>query len=80
MWDLSSLTRDQSCIPCIGRWILHHWITREVPKIIIFPNLFLGLKLSPVNAVSSIQHVLEQAQSLGCGGERWGAFRAVSKQ
>ena len=31
MWDLSSLTRDQTCVLCIGRWILNHWTTREVP-------------------------------------------------
>ena len=31
MWDLSSLTRDQTCISCIARWILNHWTTREVP-------------------------------------------------
>ena len=24
-WDLSSLTRDQTHVPCIGRWILSHW-------------------------------------------------------
>ena len=26
----SSQTRDQTCVPCIGRWILNHWMTREV--------------------------------------------------
>ena len=26
----SSQTRDGTCIPCIGRWILNHWTTREV--------------------------------------------------
>ena len=31
MWDLSSLTRDPTHIPYIGRWSLNHWITREVP-------------------------------------------------
>ena len=31
MWDLSSLTRDRTCTPCIGRWSLNHWTTREVP-------------------------------------------------
>ena len=31
MWDLSSLTRDQTRVLCIGRWILNHWTTREVP-------------------------------------------------
>ena len=29
-WDLSSLTRDRTCIPCIGMQILYHWTTREV--------------------------------------------------
>ena len=27
----SSWTRDQIHVPCIGRWILNHWTTREVP-------------------------------------------------
>ena len=36
MWDLSSPTRDQTCIPCIARWILNHWTTREVPYTTIF--------------------------------------------
>ena len=31
MWDLSSLTRDWIRTPCIGRWSLNHWSTREVP-------------------------------------------------
>ena len=30
IWDPSSLTRDQACIPCIAKWILKHWYTREV--------------------------------------------------
>ena len=36
-WDLSSPTRDQICVLCIGRWILIHWTTREVP---IFSEFF----------------------------------------
>ena len=32
MWDVSFLTRDQTHAPCIGRHILNHWTTREVPK------------------------------------------------
>ena len=31
MWDLSSLTRDGTCIPCIGRQSLNDWATREAP-------------------------------------------------
>ena len=26
----SSWVRDGSCVPCIGRWILNHWTTREI--------------------------------------------------
>ena len=31
IWDPSSLARDWTCTPCIGRWSLNHWTTREVP-------------------------------------------------
>ena len=33
--DLSSPTRDQTCVPCIGRWILNYWTTKEVPLIVV---------------------------------------------
>ena len=36
MWDLSSLTRDQTCVSCIGRWILNQWTTREVQPWTLF--------------------------------------------
>ena len=36
MWGLSSLTRDQTCIPCIARWILNHWTSREVSFTFLF--------------------------------------------
>ena len=39
IWDLSSPTRDQTCIPCIGRQILNHWTTREVPSMRTFKKL-----------------------------------------
>ena len=43
MWDLSSPTRDRTCVPCIGRRILYQWTTREVPSlaflIVIEPNV-----------------------------------------
>ena len=31
MWDLSSPTRDQTQVPCIGRRVLNPWTTREAP-------------------------------------------------
>ena len=36
MWDLSSLTKDRTCTPCIGRRSLNHWTAREVPWSSIF--------------------------------------------
>ena len=39
MWDLSSLTRDQTCVPCIGRRILYHWTTREVPLALVLLSI-----------------------------------------
>ena len=42
MWGLCSLTRDWTCIPCVGRQSLNHWITREVPSC-----LFSSLKFPP---------------------------------
>ena len=36
MWDLSSLTRDQTHTPCIGRQSLNHWPTRKSPMLSAF--------------------------------------------
>ena len=61
MWDLSSPTRDQTHVPCIGRQILkHHKFlnTREVPKGCLFftDRLFaLGMCLYPSFSVCSVQ-------------------------
>ena len=35
MWDLSSLTRDWTCVPCIARQILNHWTTQKSLKLIL---------------------------------------------
>ena len=32
----SSWTRDSTCVPFIGRWILYHWTTREVPSFLLY--------------------------------------------
>ena len=36
LWDLSSLTRDPICTPCIGRWSFNHWTTKEVPWLALY--------------------------------------------
>ena len=35
-WDLSSLTRDQTHVPCITRQIFKHWTMRDVPRLEVF--------------------------------------------
>ena len=35
-WDLNSPARNQTCVSCIGRQILNHWTTREVPDSLPF--------------------------------------------
>ena len=35
LWDLNSLTRGQTYVPCTARWILNHGTTREVPEALI---------------------------------------------
>ena len=35
------LDQDQTHVPCIGKWILNHWSTREIPQVSFF-SLFSG--------------------------------------
>ena len=48
LWDLSSLTRDWTLIPCTVRWLLYHWTAREVPMLSLckFPKAAVPFKLS----------------------------------
>ena len=46
MWDLSFLTRNQTCIPCTGRWILNYWTIKEVPIYFIYNLRFYLLVVS----------------------------------
>ena len=40
MWDFSSPNGDQTCVPCIAKRILNHWVTRDVE---ILESLLLPL-------------------------------------
>ena len=42
MWDLSFPPRDWTHVPCIGRQILYHWTTREVPLVLTFKLLLVS--------------------------------------
>lgn len=39
MWDISSLTRTETHVPCFARRILYYWTTREVSNFSFLPSL-----------------------------------------
>ena len=52
-WGLGSLTGDGTHVPCIGRWSLNHWTTREIPYLlfleILSPKMPLSLQFFPLH-------------------------------
>ena len=42
-WALRYMGSSLICIPCIGRWILYHWTTREIPAL----NLDIKVTMGP---------------------------------
>ena len=47
LWPVeSSQTRDQTCVPCVGRWVLVHWTTREV--LFIVSLVYISLMISDI--------------------------------
>ena len=52
IWILSSMTKNQTGIPCIARWILSHWTTREV--LFIF-NVYSKFMIVVIESLSHVQ-------------------------
>ena len=47
----SSQIRDQTQVPCVGRWILNHWTTREVPRMGVLKDQTLKKYVAAIAAV-----------------------------
>ena len=60
---VSSQTRVRTCVSCIGRQILNHWTTREVPFSLIFCTWHLTLTQFP----GSFSQFLHCGNVLICG-------------
>ena len=43
-WGKSFQSRDRTCVPCIFRWILNHWTTREA----LYSSFWLSRVLVPL--------------------------------
>ena len=52
----SSRTRDQTCVPCIGRWILNHCATRDVWTLnkFQFPSLVFSSGFITLSQLTSV--------------------------
>ena len=62
MWDLSSPTKDQTHIPCIGRQSLNHWTTREVPLISLFRLILKLVAQMEIESTVQVQNTVGQYQ------------------
>ena len=51
MWDLSSLTRDQTSAPALGARHLNHWTAREVPLMLSNNHCSLPHSLQKVTII-----------------------------
>lgn len=65
MWDLSSPTKNQTHIPCIGRQNLHHWATRQVPTDTYFNTAHIMSGFYPNEA----QSIRDKNDNVAEGGE-----------
>ena len=53
-WHMeSSRIKDRTHVPYIGRWILNHWITREVLSGLFNQNVFSLSDLRPKTAAAA---------------------------
>ena len=64
MWDLSSLTRDQTCTPCIiRRQSLNHWTTREISHLFSCIEKLSGSNGWRINEIFDGTSLLEMIES-----------------
>ena len=71
MWELSSPTRDGTCIPCTGKWILHHWTIGDVSEIDVCNKLLREGNGTPLQ-YSCLENTMD-------GGAWWAAVHGVAK-
>ena len=58
-------TRDRTRVPCIGRWILNHWTTREALYSIIFILAFFSFWVAGLLFPSTMDVYLSGTLLLG---------------
>ena len=69
--DLSSLTKDQTRIPWIARWMLNPWTTKEVPQTSSFNEMGCHVGLWIVREHHQFSSVTQSCPTL-CDPRDWG--------
>ena len=59
MWTLSSLAKDWTLLSYIARQILNHWITREVPKVMLITYKWCYFTVFKTHQLLLIQNKLK---------------------
>ena len=54
----SSQSRDWTHVPCVGRWILNHWTTREVHPCYIFWKEAFGRELNKLKYITNYSDIV----------------------
>ena len=55
--------RDRTRVPCIGRWILNHCTTREVPTMVILMFHRRNLKVRAISILSTCTNLVSELAS-----------------
>ena len=61
----SSWTRNQTHVPCLGRWILYHWATRDAPLFLLL-TCRSSLYILDTTSLSNLCFVNILSQSVAC--------------
>ena len=73
----SSQTRDRTRVPCIGRWILNHWTSREALYSIIFILAFFSFWVAGLLFVSTMD--VYHSGTLFLGFSAWKVLTLCSR-
>ena len=84
MWDLSSLIRNQTCVPCTARQDLNHWITGESPHTDLCKSFNCGKKKKSVqwgkdssDGTLEVTVGVKKGHSEDVNPEAWDALEAL---
>ena len=76
MQDLSSPTRDRTCVPTLGTQSINHWTTREVPNLYCFHTCFSSLDMASFTSLSVF--IVADLKSLSGRSNVWIFLRRIS--